>query len=346
MKHTVRILALALAALTLVACANTPAPVVTDENTTAATTIDVPSTTEVPATTDTPETTAAPATTEAPATTVVPVTTAAPSTTAAPVTTKAPEITFENEYTHSVEEPFYWIDETHVGVRGFDGVIFTTEGSYITADYSYLQAADPMELSGKSYYSLSHLPQIVQTQESFRFCEKKDWRTVLLYFSDQCILRVDCTQRFHSVYDHLSEQTIFSGKHFYEEAHSYYPIFKSNDGKNVRYIEIDQILGDLSLTVLEADLTDDLRHITQLKGLSGIEMAGWCKAFYINGKYGLLIISHGTGTREGTDEKLAFFSVFATDNAGETWNLLDLGNSDTPCYSIVFEIGKTTITKK
>ena len=105
MKHITGILALALAALTLVACANTPAPVVTDENTTAATTIDVPSTTEVPATTDTPETTAAPATTEAPvttaapatteapATTVVPVTTAAPSTTAAPVTTKAPETT-------------------------------------------------------------------------------------------------------------------------------------------------------------------------------------------------------------------------------------------------------------
>ena len=103
MKHTVRILALALAALTLVACANTPAPVVTDENTTAATTIDVPSTTEVPATTDTPETTAAPATTEAPvttaalatteapATTVVPVTTAAPSTTAAPVTMRPPQ---------------------------------------------------------------------------------------------------------------------------------------------------------------------------------------------------------------------------------------------------------------
>ena len=50
MKHITGILALALAALTLVACANTPAPVVTDENTTAATTIDVPSTTEVPAT--------------------------------------------------------------------------------------------------------------------------------------------------------------------------------------------------------------------------------------------------------------------------------------------------------
>ena len=385
MKHITGILALALAALTLVACANTPAPVVTDENTTAATTIDVPSTTEVPATTDTPETTAAPvttaapATTEAPATTVVPVTTAAPSTTAAPVTTKAPETTaapatttapvttstgkhnlpisfslpefYEDKRTTGMEEPFYWIDETHIGVRGFDEVVLPVSGQYLTV-------RDLInDTTSNRNYVLTEKPDVNRRPAPFPFsdCEPGVPSSCsTLRFSENCILRVYHIQgpptRF--IIDLISNETVslFSERSLlpYYMHESFVPIYKSDDEKTVIYLQY-RFASTTSISIKKATLDDDLRYIIKLDELNYFRSSrdsGVC----FNGAYGFVFFRVNSYTDEN-GETTNFYTFLATKDYGDTWVILDPKIDGLPELTLTREQGddgntRVTLTRE
>ena len=195
-----------------------------------------------PAETKSAETTApvttAPVTTKEPETTT-PVTT--PSVTTEPVTIQTPETTaaetvvsesffsealrrrvdcmymddyeesvkrFPNSIVSGVIAPFYWIDEAHVGVRGFEEVVLSTEGQYVSVkeykgiDYRY---SCPAFRS----FTLIEKPTLNERPQNYPFVG--EGRAPLLTFSEKCQIQYAHVMNFDGFFDPVSGDSFTIG---------------------------------------------------------------------------------------------------------------------------------------
>ena len=364
MKRAVKIFALILVAAFcagLFSCANSPIPPVVT-NTESAETIGVPDTTAAPDTTGTPETAAPetkPAETTAPETkpveTIVPVTT--PTVTTEPETTAAAETesvssfpisafaeSYYKDSSRGVDEPFYQIDETHFGVRGFDGAVLSTaDGCYLSFDPSDLEGL-PFDKSTVRY-SFTEKPDLPLSQTDF--CEHIDPYTDLLYLSDFCSLRVVCYGLFHNEYNGQTDECLFLIKHP-EAYHFYLPISKSEDGRNVRYLQAScYSTGWIAFDVMDATLNEKLDTLAGLQRTFQLRDVGSCAGACFHGEYGLFLVDHGSGTLTGEQEPRSYYSLYATNDGGSSWIRFDPGKENTPELVLKYQQnGRSTVIEK
>ncbi len=372
MKTAVKIFALILAAALcagLFSCASVPTPLPAVTDTDAAETAGVPDTTGVPETdvvTTVPDTSAPE--TKAPETTNVPDTT--PSLTTAPVTTVpetiVPETTaaetenstsfpispfaesYYKESPSGVKEPFYWINESQIGVRGFDGVVLSVaDGCYLSFDPSILEGL-PFDIRRTVRFSFTEKPDLPQDQTGF--WEQIDWGTAILHLSDSCSLRVVCHGLFHHEYNGQTDECLFLIKHP-EASHFYLPILKSEDGRNVRYLQAslysEYHMKWIAFDIMDATLNDKLDKVAGLRRTFQFRDIGSCAGVCFNGEYGLFLVDHVPKTLFEEKNPKSYYSLYATNDSGSTWVRFDPGDENTPEFVLKYlQKGGSTVIEK
>ena len=356
MKHTVKIFAPILAAaLLLAACNRAPIPPIPEE--TDAETTGVPDTTGTPETaapeTKVAETTApvttAPVTTKEPETTT-PVTT--PAVTTEPVTIQTPETTaaettpvkthqlesptakaetykpFPDEYASGVIEPFYRIDETRVGVRGFEEIVLSTEGQYVNLPEQRLQFVEIInDLAAVRYFTLTEMPALNERPQSFPLVAGDQ----TLAFSENCVIRygvetqaIVYTDALDPNIPHVSVPTRWTARL------EFMPISRSEDGKTVITAVWEKSVVSYfdSFRVMQYKLDEELRYIEGYTLLSAI---GDCdvETYGFNGAYGFLAICVARSQDENGNT-VKHYAFLATGDGGESWVIYDPQTPGTP----------------
>ena len=277
-----------------------------------------------------------------------------PETTKAPaVTTRVPETTAPDDGTvtkhlqnsviydyadsyyekpvRGVEEPFYRIGETLIGVRGFPEIILPVNGQY-------LKRIDLVEqIIYDSEFVLTYAPSVTKRADAFPFAETKNSLSPksVLSFSDRCVIQVTHISGppARSVIDLEDGQWLSSwyergdfGIHTVDESFS--PIYKSEDGRTILYSDVERCgyyPEFSSFSIRKATLDENLRYIETLEIISGFG-TGTCSShdlgLYFNGQYGFAYLNIGTYTDEngGTTD---YYCFLATQDYGETWVSLD-----------------------
>ena len=250
-----------------------------------------------------------------------------------------------------MEEPFYWIDETHIGVRGFDEVVLPVSGQYLTV-------RDLInDTTSNRNYVLTEKPDVNRRPAPFPFsdCEPGVPSSCsTLRFSENCILRVYHIQgpptRF--IIDLISNETVslISERDLlpYYMDESFVPIYKSDDEKTVIYLQY-RFASTTSISIKKATLDDDLRYIIKLDELNYFRSSrdsGVC----FNGAYGFVFFRVNSYTDEN-GETTNFYTFLATKDYGDTWVILDPKIDGLPELTLTREQGddgntRVTLTRE
>ena len=252
-----------------------------------------------------------------------------------------------------MEEPFYWIDETHIGVRGFDEVVLPVSGQYLTV-------RDLInDTTSNRNYVLTEKPDVNRRPAPFPFsdCEPGVPSSCsTLRFSENCILRVYHIQgpptRF--IIDLISNETVslFSERSLlpYYMHESFVPIYKSDDEKTVIYLEYQYVSLNTSFSIMKATLDDDLRYIIKLDKLNGFGTSQGNLGVWFNGAYGFAFLTSNSYTDEN-GKTTNFYTFLATKDYGDTWVILDPKIDGLPELTLTREQGddgntRVTLTRE
>ena len=250
-----------------------------------------------------------------------------------------------------MEEPFYWIDEMHIGVRGFDEVVLPVSGQYLTV-------RDLInDTTSNRNYVLTEKPDVNRRPAPFPFsdCEPGVPSSCsTLRFSENCILRVYHIQgpptRF--IIDLISNETVslISERDLlpYYMDESFVPIYKSDDEKTVIYLRY-RYTSITTISIMKATLDDDLRYIIKLDKLNDFRSSrdsGVC----FNGAYGFVFFRVNSYTDEN-GETTNFYTFLATKDYGDTWVILDPKIDGLPELTLTREQGddgntRVTLTRE
>ncbi len=314
-------------------------------DTKAAETTNVPVTT--PAVTDAAETTGVPVTTGilgTDAVTTAPVTTLATETTVSetgPVKTHQLEYPvgraetykrFPDEYASGVIEPFYWFDETHVGVRGFEEIVLSAEGRYVILPQQRLQFESMInDLAAVRYFTLTEVPELNDRPHIFPLIAGNH----TLAFSENCVIRYGyqfaLENRYFIFIDALDPSipvvSVLAG---YCKDLEFFPISRSEDGKTVVAAERWRTgipFFDI-FKINRYELDDDFRYIEGYTQLSAI---GDCnvETYGFNGLSGFLAICVAR-SQDGKGNIVKHYAFLATNDGGESWIIYDPQTPGTP----------------
>ena len=293
--------------------------------------------------------------------TAAPETTKTPETTA-PETTAAKSHNLKVEYltpfpkTKGVEEPFYWIDETHIGVRGFDEVVLSANGQYLTAIDLTGGSAVERELgcngnSREREFVLTEKPAVCERADAFPFSERESVHpsSFIVRFSDNCVFQVIHWDgpRTRVVTDLILEKAVL-----YEDEkllptapyESFSPIFKSSDGKTVVYLNYESIsvLNKAWFSIRKATLDNDLRYIERIEELNGFSAYGFSAVslgVWFDGAYGFAFFNNNSYTDEN-GVTTNYYSFAASKDYGVTWVILDPERPGLPELTLTKETGE------